>query len=328
MDAVARRWRDAGGEVVAPREATKEQLARVHDATYIQRISETAGQAVALDPDTYTSPESYEIALLAAGAAVDAVERAMGGAHTTAFATRAASRPSRRARPGDGLLPVQQRRRRRGACARRAAPARVAIVDFDVHHGNGTQHIFERDPDDPVRLDAPVSLSTRAPARPTRSARRRRGLHGQPAARVRRDGRGLPASSSMKWSCRCCSSSSRTFCWCRRASTRTNAIRWRHASDGERFWVHDCVPQRRGGRVLRRTDGARHRRWLRPPGAGGLDSIGGGGAVGTLSRLLPQQSRVASRISGLAPVTMSRGRARRHPVKRAIAPFWKGKIAA
>src|SRR6185503_10914904 len=86
MDAVARRWRDAGGAVVAPREATKEQLARVHDAPYIQRISETAGQAVALDPDTYTSPESYEIALLAAGAAVDAVERVMGAAHTAAFA--------------------------------------------------------------------------------------------------------------------------------------------------------------------------------------------------------------------------------------------------
>ena len=63
MDAVANRWRKHGVEVVSPREATKEQLARVHDADYIRRISETTGRAKALDPDTYTSPESYEIAL-------------------------------------------------------------------------------------------------------------------------------------------------------------------------------------------------------------------------------------------------------------------------
>jgi acetoin utilization deacetylase AcuC-like enzyme len=144
MDAVAGRWRDAGGELVAPRAATREQLARVHDASHLQRIAETAGQAVALDPDTYTSPESYEIALLAAGAAVDAVERAMGGTHTTAFAL---VRP-----PGHHA----ERNRAMGFClfnniavaaahARTLGAGRIAIVDFDVHHGNGTQHLFERD---------------------------------------------------------------------------------------------------------------------------------------------------------------------------------------
>jgi acetoin utilization deacetylase AcuC-like enzyme len=145
MNAAAARWREAGGEVVAPRTATHEQLARVHDAPYIRRISETAGQAVALDPDTYTSPESYEIALLAAGAAVDAVERAMGGTHTSSFAL---VRP-----PGHHA----ERSRAMGFClfnnvavaaahARTLGANRVAIIDFDVHHGNGTQHIFERDP--------------------------------------------------------------------------------------------------------------------------------------------------------------------------------------
>src|SRR5476649_436 len=74
MDVVAARWRESGGDVVAPREATHEQLARVHDPEHLRRIAETAGQAMALDADTYTSPESYEIALLAAGAAVDGVE--------------------------------------------------------------------------------------------------------------------------------------------------------------------------------------------------------------------------------------------------------------
>ena len=64
MDVIAGAWRDRGGEVIAPRAATHEQLARVHDVEYLRRISETAGQAVALDPDTYTSPDTYEIALL------------------------------------------------------------------------------------------------------------------------------------------------------------------------------------------------------------------------------------------------------------------------
>src|SRR5581483_5203788 len=82
MDVVAAEWRRRGGEVVAPREVTTEQLARVHGPDYLRRIAETAGSSVALDVDTYTSPESYEIARLAAGAAVGAVDRAMSEPHT------------------------------------------------------------------------------------------------------------------------------------------------------------------------------------------------------------------------------------------------------
>jgi acetoin utilization deacetylase AcuC-like enzyme len=145
MDVVAAAWRDRGGEVVAPREATREQLARVHDESYLDRIAATNGRAVALDPDTYTSPESYEIALLAAGAAIDAVERVVGGSHSSAFAL---VRP-----PGHHA----ERDRAMGFClfnnvavgakhAQSLGVARVAIVDYDVHHGNGTQHMFEDDP--------------------------------------------------------------------------------------------------------------------------------------------------------------------------------------
>jgi acetoin utilization deacetylase AcuC-like enzyme len=145
MDAVAHRWRTRGTEIVAPRAATREQLARVHDTEYLRRIAETAGTATALDADTYTSPESYEIALLAAGAVVDAVERVMGGSHRAAMAL---VRP-----PGHHA----ERDRAMGFClynnvavaaahARAQGAAKVAIVDYDVHHGNGTQHIFEADP--------------------------------------------------------------------------------------------------------------------------------------------------------------------------------------
>jgi acetoin utilization deacetylase AcuC-like enzyme len=145
MDVVAESWRARGIEIVAPPAATGEQLARVHDTDYVRRISATSGSATQLDPDTYTSPESYEIALRAAGAAVDAVERVLGGSHRAAVAL---VRP-----PGHHA----ERDRAMGFClfnnvaigaahARANGAAKVAIVDYDVHHGNGTQHIFETDP--------------------------------------------------------------------------------------------------------------------------------------------------------------------------------------
>jgi acetoin utilization deacetylase AcuC-like enzyme len=145
MDAVAAGWRDRGAEIVAPRAATVEQLARVHDLDYLRRISETSLKSQQLDPDTYTSPESHDIALLAAGAAIDGVERVMGGSHRRAVAM---VRP-----PGHHA----ERNRAMGFClfnnvavaaahARAQGAAKVAIVDYDVHHGNGTQHMFETDP--------------------------------------------------------------------------------------------------------------------------------------------------------------------------------------
>jgi acetoin utilization deacetylase AcuC-like enzyme len=146
MDVVAAEWRERGGEVVAPREASREQLARVHAPEHLRRMAETAGVAVALDPDTYTSPETYGVALLSAGGAVDAVERVMGGSHKRAFVL---SRP-----PGHHA----EHDRAMGFCffnnvaiaaahAKSLGARNVAIVDYDVHHGNGTQHIFENDPD-------------------------------------------------------------------------------------------------------------------------------------------------------------------------------------
>jgi acetoin utilization deacetylase AcuC-like enzyme len=144
MDVIANRWRERGGEVVAPRAATHEQLERIHDVAYVRRIFDTAGHAVSLDPDTYTSPETSDIALLAAGATVDAVERVMGATDRSALAM---VRP-----PGHHA----ERAKAMGFCffnnvavaaahARTLGARKVAIVDYDVHHGNGTQHSFEAD---------------------------------------------------------------------------------------------------------------------------------------------------------------------------------------
>ena len=145
MEVVASRWRARGGEVASPRVATTEQLARVHTAEHIGFIAATAGRAVALDPDTYTSPESHGVALLAAGAGIDAVELAMGSTSRAAFAM--VRPPGHHAEPGRAMgFCLFNNIAVAAAHARAKGAARVAIVDYDVHHGNGTQHMFEADP--------------------------------------------------------------------------------------------------------------------------------------------------------------------------------------
>jgi acetoin utilization deacetylase AcuC-like enzyme len=134
--------------IEAPR-ATREQLRRVHYERYIERIfssSPADGDTYRLDPDTVMSSGSLEAALRAAGATVAAVDAVLGGTAQRAFC---AVRPPGHHATGDQAM---------GFClfnniAVAAAHAlvvhgleRVAIADFDVHHGNGTQAIFEDEP--------------------------------------------------------------------------------------------------------------------------------------------------------------------------------------
>lgn len=144
FNAVAARWVRNGGRTVGPRPATREELERVHDAGYLDTLASTAGRAVMLDADTFTSPESLEIAALAAGAAIRAAEHALEH-REPAFAL---VRPPGHHAEADKAMGfcLYNNVAVAAAAARARGIARVAIVDFDVHHGNGTQWMFYGDP--------------------------------------------------------------------------------------------------------------------------------------------------------------------------------------
>ena len=79
LHAVATAFKEQGGEVVEPRLATDEDLLRVHAQEHVDAIVATRGKATMIDEDTFTSPDSEEIARLAAGAVLTGVDRVLDG---------------------------------------------------------------------------------------------------------------------------------------------------------------------------------------------------------------------------------------------------------
>ncbi len=144
FDVVAADFRRHGGSVRDPIAATREQLARVHSDDYLDLIASTAGKPSMLDADTFTSPESHEIALLAAGAAVQAAEHAMRTGEPAAALVRPPGHHAERDKAMGFCLYNNVAVAAAHAIA--SGVERVAIVDIDVHHGNGTQWMFYSDP--------------------------------------------------------------------------------------------------------------------------------------------------------------------------------------
>ena len=129
------------------RHATEDELALVHDPRYVQQVREiVAAGGGPLDADTITSEGSWAAATAAAGAVLDAVDMAFDGRALRSFCgVRPPGHHALRGRAmgfclfGNVALGAHYARRRHGA-------ERVLIVDWDVHHGNGTQALVEEEP--------------------------------------------------------------------------------------------------------------------------------------------------------------------------------------
>jgi acetoin utilization deacetylase AcuC-like enzyme len=151
-------WLQRDGLVhIPPREATEDELAAVHDRAYIRHVKEGAEEVAREEQqggrktrffatDTYISPQSYAVAIKAAGAPLTAIDAIMSGEVDNAYCL---VRP-----PGHHALPDEAM----GFCLfnnvaiaaqyalDRHGLERVMIIDYDVHHGNGIQDIFYTDP--------------------------------------------------------------------------------------------------------------------------------------------------------------------------------------
>ncbi len=138
---------DADGiTYIKPRPASHEEISRIHDMSYINRIAGTRGAYSTLDPDTGASPKTYDAALLAVGGCLSLADSLVSTEISNGFAL---IRP-----PGHHA----ESSRSMGFCifnniavAARYLQVekgleRILIVDFDLHHGNGTQKSFYSDP--------------------------------------------------------------------------------------------------------------------------------------------------------------------------------------
>jgi acetoin utilization deacetylase AcuC-like enzyme len=126
---------------IKPRRAKDEDILSIHTREYFDRIKNFTGY---YDPDTYISENSFEAAMFAAGAVIESIDRCRKGEIERAFC---AVRPPGHHAEADTAM---------GFCifnniavgaryAQKVGYKKIFIIDFDVHHGNGTQHIFEED---------------------------------------------------------------------------------------------------------------------------------------------------------------------------------------
>jgi acetoin utilization deacetylase AcuC-like enzyme len=132
-------------ESVTAQSATDDQLARVHDRSFIEALSKLRGESGYLDPDTYVSAQSVDVARLAAGSLVAMVDAMIDG--PVAKGVALLRPPGHHAKPGRAMgFCLINNVAVAAAHARARGLERVAVVDWDVHHGNGTQEMFWRDP--------------------------------------------------------------------------------------------------------------------------------------------------------------------------------------
>lgn len=136
-------------EKVLPEPASPEQIEYVHTGSYLKKVEATSKRGGGmLDPDTPLCSETYNIALLAAGGVIKAVDEVMDGSNALKHLFALVRPPGHHATPNRGMgfcifsnvaIAAEQLKRQHGL-------KRILIVDWDVHHGNGTQDAFFDDP--------------------------------------------------------------------------------------------------------------------------------------------------------------------------------------
>lgn len=133
-------------EMIKPRPATVDEVATVHTRSYIERVRRIAEAGGGyLDGDTYDSPGSYQAAMMAAGGTYMAMEEVLAGKADQAFALVRPPGHHAMASRGMGFCLFNNLAIATSLALSEHGIERVLIVDFDVHHGNGTQATFWRD---------------------------------------------------------------------------------------------------------------------------------------------------------------------------------------
>ncbi len=143
---LAKLWGTPSVKVLEPKPAKREDIELVHDAEHIELVERLSESEQPLDVDTPVHRNTFELALLAAGGTIDAGREVLSGKTSNAFAlVRPPGHHASRARGGGfcyfNNLAVMIERMKREFKLRR-----VFVLDFDAHHGNGTQDIFYEDP--------------------------------------------------------------------------------------------------------------------------------------------------------------------------------------
>jgi acetoin utilization deacetylase AcuC-like enzyme len=134
---------------IEPRAATDDELGRVHAPRFVEALGRLDGRSGYIDPDTYVSPESVALARQAAGALVATVDALLDPSAPSAPSKAVAlvRPPGHHARPAQSMgFCLLNNVAVAAAHARARGLGRVAVVDWDVHHGNGTQEMFYDDP--------------------------------------------------------------------------------------------------------------------------------------------------------------------------------------
>jgi len=130
---------------LSPRDASDDELSRVHTPAYLEELGQWAGRSGALDADTFVSPSSVAAARRAAGGAVALAEGLLR--RRSLLGVALVRPPGHHARPGAAMgFCLLNNAAIAAAHARALGAERVVVLDWDVHHGNGTEEMFYGDP--------------------------------------------------------------------------------------------------------------------------------------------------------------------------------------